>query len=113
VDLFFQSIVKYWPGDVIGVVLTGMGRDGARGLKMLREAGQITVAQDQATSTVYGMPKAAAELRAAREILPLENIGPRLAMLVQTRRRRPRPTPPTSARVGATGLTRKNPQFHN
>ena len=113
VDLFFQSIVKYWPGDVIGVVLTGMGRDGARGLKMLREAGQITVAQDQATSTVYGMPKAAAELRAAREILPLENIGPRLAMLVQTRRRRPRPTPSTPTRVGATGLTRKNPQLHN
>ncbi|MDX1697878.1 MAG: chemotaxis protein CheB, partial [Thiohalobacterales bacterium] len=55
-----------------------MGKDGAEGLKSLRDKGWWTVAQDQATSAVYGMPKAAKELDAAEEILPLEGIGARL-----------------------------------
>jgi two-component system response regulator WspF len=55
-----------------------MGRDGAIGLKALRDKGCYTIAQDQATSTVYGMPKAAAHLGAAVDILPLERIAPRL-----------------------------------
>jgi two-component system response regulator WspF len=59
-------------------LLTGMGRDGATGLKSLRDKGHYTIAQDQATSTVYGMPKAAASLGAAVDILPLERIAPRL-----------------------------------
>jgi len=58
--------------------LTGMGRDGAKGLKTLRDKGHYTIAQDQATSTVYGMPKAAAMLGAAVDILPLQRIAPRL-----------------------------------
>jgi chemotaxis response regulator CheB len=78
VDVFFESVVKHWRGKTIGVLLTGMGRDGARGLKMLRNAGCHTIAQDRATSVVYGMPKAAVALAAAVEILPLEEIGPAL-----------------------------------
>jgi two-component system response regulator WspF len=79
VDVFFQSACRFWPGTVVGVLLTGMGRDGALGLKALRNKGHYTIAQDQATSAVYGMPKAAAALDAAVDILALEQIGPKLA----------------------------------
>lgn len=79
VDVFFTSLGELWPGEAVGVLLTGMGRDGAKGLKALRDKGHYTIAQDQATSTVYGMPKAAASLGAAVDILPLDLIGPRLA----------------------------------
>lgn len=79
VDVFFESVARHWRGEVIGVLLTGMGRDGAKGLKMLRRLGHYTIAQDQATSAVYGMPKAAAEMEAATTILPLEKIA--LALL--------------------------------
>jgi two-component system response regulator WspF len=78
VDVFFASVGAHWPGEAVGVLLTGMGRDGAQGLKTLRDQGHYTIAQDQATSTVYGMPKAAASLGAAVDILPLERIAPRL-----------------------------------
>jgi chemotaxis response regulator CheB len=59
-----------------------MGRDGAEGLRLLRNRGHHTIAQDRASSAVYGMPKAAAELEAASEILPIERIGPRLVQLL-------------------------------
>jgi two-component system response regulator WspF len=78
VDVFFTSVGAQWSGEAVGVLLTGMGRDGAQGLKTLRDKGHYTIAQDQATSTVYGMPKAAASLGAAVDILPLERIAPRL-----------------------------------
>lgn len=78
VDVFFDSAGRCWNGDVVGVLLTGMGKDGAVGLKMLRDKGHFTIAQDEATSAVYGMPKAAVALDAAVEILPLSLIGPRL-----------------------------------
>jgi chemotaxis response regulator CheB len=74
VNVFFESVARYWRGDVVGVLLTGMGRDGAIGLKALRNAGAHTIAQDQATSAVYGMPKAAVQLNAAVEVLPLDQI---------------------------------------
>lgn len=74
VDVFFNSICAHWTGDVVGLLLTGMGSDGARGLRALREAGHHTIAQDRATSAVYGMPKAAAALDAAIDILPLDEI---------------------------------------
>jgi two-component system response regulator WspF len=60
------------------VLLTGMGRDGAQGLKRMRERGHLTIAQDQHTSAVFGMPKAAVAIDAAVEVRPLEHIAPRL-----------------------------------
>ncbi len=78
VDVFFESIRHHWSGRVVGVLLTGMGADGARGLKELRSEGHHTIAQDEATSAVYGMPKAAALLNAAVEIVPLPQIASRI-----------------------------------
>jgi two-component system response regulator WspF len=75
VDVFFESVAKRWPGKGIAVLLTGMGKDGASGLLSLRRAGWHTIAQDHKTSVVYGMPKAAAELGAAVETLPIAEIG--------------------------------------
>jgi two-component system, chemotaxis family, response regulator WspF len=82
VDVFFDSVSKNWKGMTVGVLLTGMGRDGAAGLKMLRMHGHHTIAQDQNTSAVYGMPKAAAELNAATEILALDKISAHLTNIV-------------------------------
>ncbi len=81
IDVFLKSIPRYWHGKVVGVLLTGMGRDGAEGLKVLHATGYHTLVQNEATCAVYGMPKAATELKAASEILPLEKIGPRIAAL--------------------------------
>jgi chemotaxis response regulator CheB len=78
VDVFFQSACRLWRGDVVGVLLSGMGRDGALGLKALRDHGHYTIAQDQATSAVYGMPKAAATIGAAVDILPAGRIASKL-----------------------------------
>jgi two-component system response regulator WspF len=82
VDEFFASVAAHWRGPGAGVILTGMGRDGAKGLKAMREARFPTFAQDRATCAVYGMPKAAAELGAAEKILPLTEIGPALRQLL-------------------------------
>ncbi|NJL89360.1 MAG: chemotaxis response regulator protein-glutamate methylesterase [Coleofasciculaceae cyanobacterium SM2_1_6] len=76
VDVLFDSLLKNWAKKGIAVLLTGMGRDGAKGLLALRLAGWQTIAQDQATSVVYGMPKVAAEIGAAMQILPLSAIAP-------------------------------------
>jgi two-component system, chemotaxis family, response regulator WspF len=76
VDVLFASLAANWPGPGVAVLLTGMGSDGARGLAELRRLGWHTIAQDSATSVVYGMPKAAAELNAAAEVLPLAQVGP-------------------------------------
>lgn len=78
VDVLFHSVCKHWRGPAAGVLLTGMGADGAQGLKAMRCEGRLTIAQNQATSAVYGMPKAAAAAQAASEILPLERIAGRL-----------------------------------
>jgi two-component system response regulator WspF len=82
VDVFFQSVCEHWPGDAVGVLLTGMGRDGAVGLKAIRNKGYHTIAQDATSCAVYGMPKAAAALDAAVDILPLDQIAPRLRLLL-------------------------------
>jgi two-component system response regulator WspF len=75
VDVFFHHIAQHWRGEAVGVLLTGMGRDGAEGLLAMRRAGHTTIAQDQASSAVYGMPRAAAEIDAAQMILPLSKIA--------------------------------------
>jgi chemotaxis response regulator CheB len=75
VDVLFNSIVAHGPRRGIAVLLTGMGKDGAAGLLALRKRGWTTIAQDQATSVVYGMPRAAVELGAASQVLPIGKIG--------------------------------------
>jgi two-component system, chemotaxis family, response regulator WspF len=75
VDVFFHTVARFWPVNAVGVLLTGMGADGAQGLLAMRRAGWHTIAQDQASSIVYGMPKAAAKIDAAMEILPLDQIA--------------------------------------
>jgi two-component system response regulator WspF len=75
VDIFFESVAANWPIRSTAVLLTGMGSDGARGLRLLREAGWHTIAQDESSSVVYGMPRAAAELDSAIEILPIGKIA--------------------------------------
>ncbi len=81
-DVLFSSIAKNWRGTAIGVVLSGMGRDGALGLHELRMAGARTIAQDKGSSAVYGMPRAAAELNAATDVEPLSRIGPLIGELL-------------------------------
>ncbi|MFA6413256.1 MAG: chemotaxis-specific protein-glutamate methyltransferase CheB, partial [Syntrophales bacterium] len=76
VDVFFESLARHWPRRDMAVLLTGMGRDGASGLTALRKAGWHTIAQDEKTSVVYGMPAAAVEMGGAMDILPLERIAP-------------------------------------
>ncbi len=75
VDVLFETLAKDCARDVVACLLTGMGRDGADGLLALRRAGAHTIAQDEATSIIYGMPREAALLGAAERILPLAEIG--------------------------------------
>jgi chemotaxis response regulator CheB len=84
VDVFFDSLASFPSELVIAVLLTGIGADGARGLLRLRQAGRHTIAQDEASCVVFGMPKAAIEIGAAVEILPVDRIGP--AILARLRR---------------------------
>ncbi|WP_353191556.1 chemotaxis-specific protein-glutamate methyltransferase CheB [Pandoraea pnomenusa] len=84
IDVFLHSVAEHWRTRAVGILLTGMGRDGAAGLGDMRTRGFITIAQDRATSAVYGMPKAAAEAGAASEILPLPTIAPQLVTLFGT-----------------------------
>jgi two-component system chemotaxis response regulator CheB len=86
VDVLFESLAREVGPAVVACLLTGMGRDGAAGLLALRKAGAITIAQDEATCVVYGMPREAVLLQAAAHVLPLANIAPTLSTLT----RRPR-----------------------
>ncbi|MBI2222304.1 MAG: chemotaxis-specific protein-glutamate methyltransferase CheB [Acidobacteria bacterium] len=81
VDVLFESIAREYGPAAVACLLTGMGRDGAAGLLEVRRAGGFTIAQDEATSIVYGMPREAAILGAAESILPLGEIGPALAAI--------------------------------
>ena len=87
IDELFDSIARHWQRPAIGVLLTGMGRDGARGLRALRDRGHHTIAQDAASSAIYGMPKAAVGLNAAVEVMPLADIAQRLQQLLQPPKR--------------------------
>ncbi|MDG9666098.1 chemotaxis response regulator protein-glutamate methylesterase [Hahella sp. CR1] len=75
VDVLFDSVVKAAGANAMAVLLTGMGKDGAAGLLRLHEAGAYTIAQDEASSVVWGMPGAAVKLNAADDVLPLEKIA--------------------------------------
>jgi two-component system response regulator WspF len=75
VDVFFASLAASWPKPGVAALLTGMGADGARGLLHLRQAGWLTLAQNRESSVVYGMPQAAAQMKAACHILPLDDLS--------------------------------------
>jgi len=81
-DVLFESLASITGKDAIGIILTGMGADGAKGLLKMRQAGARTIGQDKATSAVYGMPKVAYEMGAVEYQLPLDKIVGRLLMLV-------------------------------
>jgi two-component system, chemotaxis family, protein-glutamate methylesterase/glutaminase len=81
VDVLFESVARDYGASAAACLLTGMGRDGAAGLLEVRRAGGMTIAQDQATSIVYGMPREAALIGAAQRVLPLGEIGHALAAL--------------------------------
>jgi two-component system chemotaxis response regulator CheB len=75
VDVLFQSVAAASFKHVVGVILTGMGSDGAQGLLKMREAGARTIAQDESSCVVFGMPKVAIEMGAAEQVLPLSHIA--------------------------------------
>jgi two-component system, chemotaxis family, protein-glutamate methylesterase/glutaminase len=75
VDMLFRSVAETVGSSAVGIILTGMGCDGAQGLGEMRRAGAFTVAQDEATCTVYGMPRAAVERGAADTVLPIGRIA--------------------------------------
>lgn len=86
VDVLFQSLCGAAGQPGIAVLLTGMGRDGAAGLKTLKDAGWRTIAQDESSSIVWGMPGAAVKLGAADQVLPLEKIGPIISEMMNQSR---------------------------
>jgi two-component system, chemotaxis family, protein-glutamate methylesterase/glutaminase len=75
VDVLFRSAARYAGQNAVGVILTGMGDDGARGMLEMKQAGAVTVAQDETTSVVFGMPKEAIKLNAVDKVLPLGSIA--------------------------------------
>ena len=84
VDVLFRSVAQNVGPNAVGVILTGMGDDGARGLKEMLEAGARTMAQDEASSVVWGMPGAAVKLGGVQDILPLGRVAENIMRLAQT-----------------------------
>jgi two-component system chemotaxis response regulator CheB len=82
-DVLFDSVSQLYGADVIGVIMTGMGEDGARGLGRIRACGGHTMAQDEESCVVYGMPKVAVEMGHVQEVLALGDIPDRLTALVR------------------------------
>ena len=91
VDVLFRSTAGSAPGRALGVIMTGMGGDGAHGALEMRRQGCRVLAQDEASSVIYGMARAAVELGAVERILPLDQIGPAIRRLWETARRRQTP----------------------
>jgi two-component system, chemotaxis family, protein-glutamate methylesterase/glutaminase len=75
VDVLFRSVAQAAGANAVGIIMTGMGDDGARGLKEMHEAGALTIAQDEATSVVFGMPREAIKLEAVDDVVPLDAIA--------------------------------------
>jgi two-component system chemotaxis response regulator CheB len=81
-DTLFDSVASSHGGNAVGVILTGMGADGAMGLKRMREQGAVTIAQDEESCTVFGMPKAAIDLGAVDQVLPVNDIAAAVEALI-------------------------------
>ncbi len=103
VDVFFESLARNWPMPGVAVLLTGMGRDGAKGLLQLRSQGWWTIAQDPSTSVASEMPSAAVEIGAAQEILPLSRIADAITHRVRTEDRTAAAATTVSMTNGADG----------
>ena len=97
VDVLFRSVAQNVGPNAVGVILTGMGDDGARGLKEMLDAGARTLAQDEASSVVWGMPGAAVRLGGAQDILPLSRVAEHIMRLAQTVGASPQATPAMAA----------------
>ncbi len=89
IDISMQAAAEMFGARAIGVLLTGMGRDGAYGMLTIKRAGGYTIAQDEATSTIFGMPRAAIHLGAACDVLPAQAIAARLIEMVSRQMRAP------------------------
>jgi two-component system chemotaxis response regulator CheB len=89
IDVLFESLAMDRGASVLACLLTGMGRDGASGLLAIRQAGGFTIAQDEGSSVIYGMPREAVMLGAAVAVLPLDQIAPRIMDLLGSNGRRP------------------------
>ena len=87
VDVLFDSVARLMGKWAVGVLLTGMGGDGAKGLLQMREAGAITIAQDKRSCVVYGMPKVAADLGAVQHVVPLQEIPSKVIQALRKRDR--------------------------
>lgn len=84
VDVLFASVARHAGDRAVGVLLTGMGRDGAQGLKTMRDSGATTIGQDEASSVVYGMPRVAFEIGAVERQLSLGRIGPEILQICRS-----------------------------
>ncbi|MFH1487594.1 MAG: chemotaxis response regulator protein-glutamate methylesterase [Pseudomonadota bacterium] len=83
VDVLFTSVADYAGSNAVGIILTGMGADGAVGLLKMRQAGARTIAQDEKTCVVFGMPKEAIKLEAAMKVVPLQNVAETSLEMIQ------------------------------
>jgi two-component system, chemotaxis family, protein-glutamate methylesterase/glutaminase len=83
IDVLFESLAIDFGSEVLACLLTGMGRDGAAGLLAIRQAGGFTIAQDESTSVIYGMPREAVSIGAAQSVLALDDIGSKIARLLE------------------------------
>jgi two-component system, chemotaxis family, protein-glutamate methylesterase/glutaminase len=81
VDVLFKSVAKYAGRNAVGIIMTGMGRDGAEGMKLMHDHGAVTIAQDEASCIVFGMPKEAIALGAADHVVPLQGIAEKMLRL--------------------------------
>jgi two-component system chemotaxis response regulator CheB len=82
VDVMFKSIAQYAGANAVAAILTGMGDDGARGMLAMKEAGARTVAQDEASSVVWGMPGSAVKINAAQKVVPLSDVAATLLQMI-------------------------------
>jgi two-component system, chemotaxis family, protein-glutamate methylesterase/glutaminase len=83
IDVLFESLARHHGAETVACLLTGMGKDGAAGLLALRHAGALTLAQDEASSVIFGMPREAIEIGAAERVLPLDQFSSALLEAVR------------------------------